>query len=94
MNPETTSDANLLHLSDLHFGTEADASLWHGQLSDDLRKEMGCDHLDGIIISGDIANFAVKAEYDAAKIFIEKVCRDFDVPADSLVIVPGNHDLN
>ncbi len=84
----------ILHLSDLHFGTKEDAQLWYGQLADDLKQELNCNRLDAIIISGDVANLAVADEYDAAKVFINKVCSEFGVDRSNLVIVPGNHDLN
>ncbi len=84
----------ILHLSDLHFGTKADAKNWHGQLTDDLRHELKCDKLDAIIVSGDVANFSEEDEYKAALFFFEEVCHDFSVDFDNLVIVPGNHDLN
>lgn len=29
--------ANILHISDLHFGTNDDARNWYGQLADDLK---------------------------------------------------------
>ncbi len=46
---------DLLHVSDLHFGTEADARTWSGQLSEDLANGLGCKRLDALILSGDIA---------------------------------------
>ena len=52
----------LLHLSDLHFGTKQDASLWFGQLVNDLQKLLEqlessqSPQIDGLVISGDIAN--------------------------------------
>ena len=42
---------HILHLSDLHFGTEADARKWSGQLADDLKRELNCDCLQAMIIS-------------------------------------------
>lgn len=85
---------HILHLSDLHFGTEKDARRWHGQLADDLKRELDCTELDAMIITGDVANLAVKEEYDAAKIFVDLACAEFNIPHEHLAIVPGNHDLN
>jgi predicted MPP superfamily phosphohydrolase len=85
---------HILHLSDLHFGTEADAKLWSNQLGMDLKQELFCDQIDAMIISGDVGNIADKAEYQAAKIFIERICERFSIDRSHLVIVPGNHDLN
>lgn len=85
---------HMLHLSDLHLGTPDDARLWAGQLADDLVQELGCRVLHAVILSGDIANTAATAEYDAAREFIDRFCPDFSVDPDRLVIVPGNHDLD
>jgi hypothetical protein len=84
----------ILHLSDLHFGTKADAQRWSGQLADDLQHELCCDRVDAMIISGDVANLAVEAEYAAARIFFEQIREEFHIDKENLVIVPGNHDLN
>ncbi|MCP4744572.1 MAG: hypothetical protein GY874_00285, partial [Desulfobacteraceae bacterium] len=84
----------ILHLSDLHFGTKENAELWHGQLTDDLKEELGCDQLDAIIITGDVARSAEKEEYDAAKVFIDRVCEEFELAYENCLIVPGNNDLN
>lgn len=89
-----TESVYILHLSDLHFGNEADAVRWHSQLADDLKNELDCHKLDALIISGDIANKSEPAEYDAAKLFLDKVCNEFGLEGSQLVIVPGNHDLN
>lgn len=86
--------AHILHLSDLHFGTKDDGQLWAGQLADDLKRELNCPRLDAMIISGDVANLSVVEEYDAAKIFIEKISAEFGLTPEKLIIVPGNHDLN
>ena len=97
---DSASAANILHLSDLHFGADkqsdpgADAEKWYGQLADDLRKELKCERLDAVIISGDIGNFSDPGEYKAAKLFLDKLCKKFSLDASHLIIVPGNHDLN
>ncbi len=94
IDDEDTVRMRILHISDLHFGTRQDAQLWYGQLADDLKQELNCDQLDAIIISGDVANLSVADEYDSANVFINRVCNEFSVDRSSLVIVPGNHDLN
>ena len=92
--------ANILHLSDLHFGADeksdpvADAKRWFSQLTDDLSDELGCERLDAVIISGDVGNFSNPDEYLAAEVFLERVCAKFRLDASQLVLVPGNHDLN
>ena len=87
--------SNILHLSDLHFGcSETTPSLWCSQLIDDLRKELGCNHLDALVLSGDIANKSTPKEYDVAKKFLVCLCEEFHLNFDQILIVPGNHDLN
>ncbi|MCP4353645.1 MAG: SUMF1/EgtB/PvdO family nonheme iron enzyme [Desulfobacterales bacterium] len=85
---------NILHLSDLHFGSIEDAQKWHSQLADDLINEIGCNKLDVLVLSGDIANMSVPEEYKAAKQFIDDLCKEFSLKPDQVVIAPGNHDLN
>ena len=83
----------ILHLSDLHFGTEDQATLWYAQLAADLRQQ-GCERLDAMVVSGDIANLSIPEEYTAARIFLEHVMGGFGLSPRQLVLVPGNHDLN
>jgi 3',5'-cyclic AMP phosphodiesterase CpdA/HEAT repeat protein len=85
---------NILHLSDLHFGTKDDAYKWYNQLAEDLKRELDCDMLDAIILSGDIANVSQEKEYAAAKSFLDALCNEFKIDADGVIIVPGNHDLS
>ncbi len=87
---------NILHLSDLHFGVDADPGKSDGgysQLVADLEL-LQCEHLDAIILSGDIANSAIPEEYQHAQEFLHKLCKKFDLRCKHIVIVPGNHDLN
>ena len=85
---------NILHLSDLHFGTKEDADRWYTQLEEDLSKHLKCNSLDALVISGDIASNSVSQEYEAAKEFIINLMIDFRLRWSGVVIVPGNHDLN
>jgi predicted phosphodiesterase len=85
---------NILHISDLHFGTMANAKNWFSQLADDLIHELECKNVDILIISGDIANKSILEEYEFAKQFLNSFCQEFQVSSNQIVIVPGNHDLN
>jgi len=85
---------NILHLSDLHFGTRSDAENWYSQLADDLFHELKCTQLDLLILSGDVANRAIPEEYAAAECFLRSLCREFNLSSEQMVIVPGNHDVN
>jgi 3',5'-cyclic AMP phosphodiesterase CpdA len=90
----TPRTSYVLHLSDLHFGTEENALNWHSQLVEDLLNELTCDRLDAVIISGDVSNKADENEFKAAIIFLEKLRREFGLDKRQMVIVPGNHDLS
>ncbi|HYW20779.1 MAG TPA: HEAT repeat domain-containing protein [Nodularia sp. (in: cyanobacteria)] len=95
-NPQLikTSLMQILHLSDLHFGTDDQATLWSNQLATDLRNELEIPHLDALILSGDIANKSTPAEYEAAQQFFDELRQDFALQPEQIIIVPGNHDLN
>lgn len=84
----------VLHLSDLHFGTKAQALHWAGQLSEDLQGELRCKRLDAVIVSGDIANLATTEEYAAASHFLMLLKQDFKVSPQQIILVPGNHDVS
>jgi 3',5'-cyclic AMP phosphodiesterase CpdA len=91
--PSPLPESLVLHLSDLHFGTLANAELWYGQLAQDLR-DLGCRRLDAVILSGDVANVSAAAEYEAAKLFLDKLRAGFQLSPAQVIPVPGNHDLN
>ncbi len=86
--------SKILHLSDLHFGTSAQAKVWAGQLVEDLQQNLKITQLDVLILSGDIANKSTSEEYQAAKEFLDEFIKDFPLKSEQIIIVPGNHDLN
>lgn len=86
--------SNILHLSDLHFCKKEQAQVWYNQLAEDLTKELNCNRVDALILSGDIANYSIPEEYDTARRFIDKLSKGFGLDSGRIVIVPGNHDLN
>lgn len=88
------STQNILHLSDLHFGTTDDAKTWHSQLTQDLTQELRCERLDALVLSGDIANQSTPDEYASAELFLQRLCSRFELTPERLIIVPGNHDLS
>jgi 3',5'-cyclic AMP phosphodiesterase CpdA len=83
----------LLHLSDLHFATKDQATIWYAQLAADLR-EQAIDRLDALVVTGDLVNRADPAEYDAARLFLEKLMSGFSLSARQVALVPGNHDVS
>ncbi len=85
---------DILHLSDLHFGTQKDAERWASQLAADLQNELGCRRLEALVISGDVGTCSVAEEYEAAAKFIASIRDEFGLDGGRIVVVPGNHDLN
>ncbi|MEQ9480665.1 HEAT repeat domain-containing protein [Coleofasciculus sp. F4-SAH-05] len=93
-HPFPISLMHILHLSDLHFTTPDQATLWSTQLRLDLRYELNISQLDALILSGDIANYSTPEEYEAAAQFLNTLCQTFSLKPEQITIVPGNHDLN
>jgi hypothetical protein len=83
----------LLHLSDLHFATKDQATIWYSQLAADLREQQ-VDRLDALVVSGDLVERADPAEYDAARLFLEKLMSGFALSPRQIALVPGNHDVS
>ncbi len=88
------SSLNVLHISDLHFGTTDNARTWYAKLAEDLRYELACSRLDAVVISGDIASKSNPDEYAAAQLFVNRLSQEFQLEPHQIVIVPGNHDIN
>lgn len=91
---DTRRGKYVLHLSDLHFGTLADAAQWHTQLILDLRNQLGIKELAAVILSGDITEHATSEQFAAAKRFIDLLANSSKLPAQRLAITPGNHDVS
>ena len=71
----------VFHVSDTHFGSESSAVV---EASLNLAQRLSPDVL---IFSGDITQRARRAEFDAAKAWVERLA----IPI--RVVVPGNHDI-
>jgi HipA-like protein len=92
----------VLHVSDFHFGRyhrfEGDDGL--GSLLDRLRQDLDerrdRDGLrpDLIVLSGDFAEYGLKAEFERAQRFAQGLARLVELPNRRVVMVPGNHDVN
>ena len=75
------TDTALLHLSDTHFGTEQPAVV--AALEALVREQA-----PGLaVLSGDITQRATRAQFDAARAFVDRL----QVPR--WVVIPGNHDI-
>lgn len=84
----------LLHLSDLHFSTRDQATIFYAQLAADLREQGITDQLDALVVSGDMVNRADPKEYEAARYFLEQLMTGFGLVPRQVVLVPGNHDVS
>ncbi|SDQ38449.1 Calcineurin-like phosphoesterase [Pseudomonas sp. UC 17F4] len=94
--------AVFVHVSDIHFGQEKDDRVQiHGDVKQQLildAKEVvskipgGAAH--GILVTGDIAQSGVKAEYDEAAKWLDELAGSIGVGIDCVQMVPGNHDLD
>jgi 3',5'-cyclic AMP phosphodiesterase CpdA len=98
----------LLHLSDLQFGKEHafggrarlpedgrfDTLLQ--RLSDDLEGLQRDEGLvpDVVVVTGDLAEWALPAEFEAVGRFAEGLRELLDLPSERFVLLPGNHDVN
>lgn len=47
-----------------------------------------------LLVSGDIADSAEQAEYDAAKSYLEIITKELNIDNKRMLLVPGNHDIN
>ena len=70
----------IVHISDLHFGTEVNEIVSH------LMDAINNFKPDAVVVSGDLTQRAKKKEYHKAKNFLKKL----DCPT---VVIPGNHDI-
>ena len=87
----------ILHLSDLHFKPDTDPiSMWQPLLADirDGEGGLGFEHLNYLVISGDLTNQATAEEFEQAHKFISALIERLGLSAQRCIIVPGNHDLS
>jgi len=93
-----------VHLSDIHFQSELsevskydlDSPLRHGILRDLklLRERDRFKHLDGILISGDVAYAGKPDEYATAIEWINEIAAVIGCDPGLVWCVPGNHDVD
>lgn len=74
-------DCVLLHLSDPHFGTE------QASVVEALVRWVHAQAADAVVVSGDITQRATRAQFAAARAFLQRL----DAPR--VLVVPGNHDI-
>ncbi len=91
----------LVHLSDIHFTGSSGASVH--DLDSEVRNELLRDATavtrelggaTGVLVTGDIAFSGQRTEYDRAASWLLDFCRSIGCPAESVWVVPGNHDVD
>lgn len=96
---------NILHISDLHFGTNSVKDQQSTRYCDTFVssfikelegfiKELEGKKIDYLIVTGDIANSSKKMEYDKAIVFLEKVVDSLNISKKNVLICMGNHDIS
>lgn len=93
----------ILHLSDLQFGenhrypdgVESFNSLYSklAQDLDELKERSGIQPT-AIVVTGDVAELSMPAEYEQAARFLSRLAVHLKVDRKRVVVVPGNHDVN
>ncbi len=83
-----------LHISDPHIRDAGRNETVLGQLVEDLNRELGLDKLDAIVVSGDSADKAGLEQFGFAFELVQGLSEEFGVPANRLLVVPGNHDID
>ncbi|HWM93847.1 MAG TPA: pentapeptide repeat-containing protein [Thermoanaerobaculia bacterium] len=98
----------LLHLSDPQFGknhrfAQQDLSAWDApfdtllsRLTEDLKALQEANSLvsDLLIITGDLAEWGLRSEFEDALKFLSGLCDFLELPRNRVAIIPGNHDIN
>ena len=95
----------IIHLSDLHFGSDFGYPLKAGPgafpllqiLADDIKKQVkqiGAK-VGLIVVSGDTSSRGDASHlFNTAKPFLRDLCKKLNLPPEHVVIVPGNHDIS
>lgn len=89
----TDAPVRILHLSDLHLTRNCPLEHLLDPLQADLR-EMGVQKLDYLVVCGDLAERCDPAGLSEAEEFLKALIARFDLSADRLVLVPGNHEVD
>lgn len=88
----------ILQISDIHWKDKIEITDTYNDMRDafleDLKDYYAANQtpIDHILICGDIAFSGQKAEYDRAKVFINKICKITNCKDSEVYLVPGNHD--
>lgn len=98
----STPAVNILHLSDIHFGSEHHFRQGSAQVGTPNRSsliELIAEDLhefpapDLVVISGDLTSRALREEFDFARDFLSELSNICKISRNQFLIIPGNHDL-
>ena len=95
--PTTRQRLCWLHLSDFHLRATEQWSqdvVLHSLLSDVSDRYSNSPPIDFIFVTGDLAFSGEYEEYLIVEDFLNQLLENTGVPADRLLIIPGNHDIN
>ena len=101
--PNQKSTPIILHLSDLHLGSDKRINPASGSKSaldylyedlEKLKKKPEADLPNVVVISGDLTTKYDSKEYSNAKDFIEKIRKLFKLDFKNICVIPGNHDVS
>lgn len=92
----------ILHLSDIHFGRDNPKYKVNGefqnkkQILQDLLLSIGNSSIkpDHIIVTGDIAWYGRKVDFDEALVWFRELLNVTKLSGSNLTFCPGNHDVN
>lgn len=92
---------SFIHMSDIHFnknsgdGYDMDNELRQAVINDlKQNAKKSIEHVDGVLVCGDIAYSGQKREYEIAKVFLSEVTEIYKLGLQDVFCVPGNHDVD
>ena len=99
VTPSSGGDALLfVHLSDIHFDHrhvfDPDRGVRDALLEDLDRQVQALGPASAVLVSGDIAYGGKAADYELAAKWLEEVCGAAGCAPRSVMVCPGNHDVN
>jgi predicted MPP superfamily phosphohydrolase len=89
----------ILHISDLHERGRRESELWRRRRvlgkawENNLQELLQEGPIDLVCFTGDVADWGLPEEYQAATDFFSALLKRLNLPAERLFVVPGNHDV-
>jgi Calcineurin-like phosphoesterase len=83
----------ILHLSDLHFRSDADHKQLLNILDEDLDEVIQDNIVDYFVLSGDLSDRCNDTGFQSAAEFLCELQQRRSTPQERCILVPGNHDV-